>query len=760
MIRHIALLLLVLFCTATKAQDKKVGLVLSGGGASGLAHVGVLKALEENEIQIDYIVGTSIGALVGGYYASGYSPEQIERIVTSDVFRNAADGLDNFEHVFYFKQSNAEADMISWRFDLDSILGTNLPNNFVSSVPIDLGLMRYFAQANAVSGSNFDSLMIPFRCLAANITTKSEKIFDSGQMASAIRASMTYPFFLAPITIDGGVMLDGGLFNNFPYDIMCEEFEVDFIIASNVSSKLSPPTEDNLVSQIKNILIHESNYNTDCSDGIIIQSEVEDIGTFNFNQNEEVIQRGYESTITLIDSIKEKLKDNSSFTIPEKRERFNKKKPELLFDEVNISGIHPIHEKYFRKELYRKKSFFHYDQFERSYMKLASDEKIRSIYPTTFFDAKDSLFKLDLNVKKEKPFRAKFGGVISSKPFSTGFFELEYQALRATGLKLSGNVFFGNFYSSAEGRIRWDIPYRVPFFLEANYTINQYDYFNSRSTFVEEDNTPYILNSENYVEGQIGLPLAMNGRILLGGSYTWQKFNYYQSANFERGDTSDLTEFEGYSTFVKFQMNTLNHKQYATKGSRLEFMVRNIYGDERTTPGTTALDKQYLKSNRSWWVVKGSYEDYFLERNSFRLGLLAEGVYTDHPFFQNYTATALSIPVFEPIPENKTLFQEQYRSLSYIGAGLKTIYTINDKIDFRFEVYVFQPYEAISADQIGKASFGEEIGERSFIGTFTSVYHSRVGPLAFSVNYYDDTSEPISILFHFGYVLFNKKAFD
>jgi len=760
MVRQIALLLLSFFTVALSAQDKKVGLVLSGGGASGLAHIGVLKSLEENRIQVDYIVGTSIGALVGGYYAAGYSPEQIERIVTSESFKNAADGIEDVEHLYYFKQGQLEPSMISWRFDVDSIFGTNLPNNFVSSVPIDLGLMQYFGQANAASGQDFDSLMIPFRCLAANITTKRQKIFDSGQLASAIRASMTYPFFISPITIDGGVMLDGGLFNNFPYDIMCNEFDVDYIIASNVSAKLEPPTEDNLVSQIKNILIRNPNYNMDCVEGIVIDSEVEDIGTFNFNKNEEIISRGYESTNQLIDSIKQGIGQNRTYQIDAKRNKFNQKKPEFIFDDVNISGLHPIHGKYFRKELYRKNMKFNYDEFEHSFMKLASDEKIRSIYPTASFNPEDSLFDLELKVKKEKHFSAKFGGVISSKPFSTGFVELDYQLLQATGLKFSGNVYFGNFYSSAQGRARWDIPFDIPFFLEANYTINQYDYFNSRTTFVEEDDPPYIISSENYAELQLGLPLTMKGRILIGGSYDWQNYNYYQNDEFDRGDTADLTQFEGYSTFLKFQLNTLNHRLYATKGSRIEIMARHIYGDEETTPGSTALNKSFLKATRSWWIFKGSYEDYFFKRNSFRLGLLAEGVYSDHPFFHNYTATALSIPVFEPLPENRTLFQESYRSLSYVGAGLKIIYTINDKLDFRAEGYLFQPYQAIRPDEMGRATFGEEAIDRSFIGTFTTVYHSRVGPLALSLNYYDDTSEPISVLIHFGYIIFNRKAFD
>jgi len=755
----IALLFGLMIVLLLPAQQKKVGLVLSGGGASGLAHVGVLKALEDNQVKVDYIIGTSIGALVGGFYASGYSPDQIEVIVNSPEFRNAAEGIVAKEKLLYLKQDRDDPGMLNWRFNLDSLFETNIPVNFISSVPIDLGLMGFFAQANAASNGNFDSLMIPFRCLAANISTKEQKVFRSGQLASSIRASMTYPFYIAPITIDGGVMLDGGLYNNFPVDLVCEEFDVDYIIASNVSAQLDDPSEDNLVSQVKNILIRESNFQLDCSEGIIIQSEVDDIGTFNFNQNDEIIARGYESTIAAIDSIKLHLNYDTAYDIEEKRNAFRSKIPALKFKEAYIEGLHPVQEKYFRREV-KQDDGFTLQSLEAAYFRLSSDEKVKSLYPTAVFDTATGLYDIYLKAKKEKHFKATFGGVISSKPFSTGFFELKYQNLGATGLQMIGNIYFGNFYSSTEGRIKWEIPFDIPFYLEGNYTVNQFDFFNSRSTFIEEDDPPYIISSENYAEGKIGLPFMTIGKIELGANYTWQNFNYYQSDQFERGDTSDLTEFEGISTFFRFEINTLNHRLYASKGTKLSLMLRNIQGEEHTTPGSTALNKEPLKADRNWWVARGVYEDYFLEKNSFRFGLLIEGVYSDHPFFQNYTATALSIPTFSPIPENLTLFQEEYRALSYLGVGLKTIYTINDKVDFRAEAYGFQPYQAIQRDEMGKAELGEEVIERSVIGTFTMVYHSRVGPLAFSVNYFDDTDQELSLLLHFGYILFNRKAFD
>jgi len=506
------------------------------------------------------------------------------------------------------------------------------------------------------------------------------------------------------------------------------------------------------------MLIRESKFELECTRGIIIQSEVEDIGTFNFFQNEKIISRGYESTVKLIDSIRMQL-GKPEFKVDEKRAAFRKKMPDLRFREAYIDGLHPAQERYFRKDV-GSKDTFDIEALNDAYFRMASDQKIKSLYPTAKFDSASGLYDIYLQAKKEKHFKATFGGVISSKPFSTGFFELKYQNLGATGLQVSGNIYFGNFYSSTEGRIKWEIPFDIPFYLEANYTVNQFDFFNSRSTFIEEEDPPYIISSENYAEVKIGLPFMTKGKIELGANYTWQNFNYYQTDQFERGDTSDLTEFEGISTFIRFELNTLNHRLYASKGERMSVMIRNIQGEEHTTPGSTALGKEPLKADRSWWVARAVYEDYFLERKAFRLGLLVEGVYSDHPFFQNYTATALSIPSFSPIPENLTLFQEEYRALSYLGAGLKTIYTINDRIDFRAEAYAFQPYQAIQRDSEGKAKLGEEVIERSFIGTFTTVYHSRVGPLAFSVNYFDDTDQKLSFLLHFGYILFNRKAFE
>ena len=171
---------------ALSIQDlfsQKIGLVLSGGGSTGVSHIGVLKALEEYNIPIDYIAGTSMGGLVGAFYSAGYSPKEIERLFVSDEFRNWAQGnLDN-KYVYYLREKDETASMIPLKIDLQSIWEVNLPTNLISPSSIDYGLMEYLAPATALSNSNFDSLFIPFRCVASDIISKKNCCNERGPIS-------------------------------------------------------------------------------------------------------------------------------------------------------------------------------------------------------------------------------------------------------------------------------------------------------------------------------------------------------------------------------------------------------------------------------------------------------------------------------------------------------------------------------------------------------------------------------------------------
>ena len=233
---------------------QKVGLVFSGGGASGVSHIGVLKALEEYNIPIDCIAGTSMGALVGGLYAAGYSPQEIEDLFLSQQFKDWAEGKVDSKYEYYLREKRENPSMITFKVEVDTLLETTLPTNLVSPTAVDYGLMKYLAPATAVAENKFDNLFIPYRCVASDIIAKEPVVLKEGDLAKAVRASMAYPFYLSPITYDDKLLFDGGLYNNFPADVLYTEFKPQFVIGSNVSSNFEAPDEDNIVSQIKAII--------------------------------------------------------------------------------------------------------------------------------------------------------------------------------------------------------------------------------------------------------------------------------------------------------------------------------------------------------------------------------------------------------------------------------------------------------------------------------------------------------------------------
>jgi NTE family protein len=206
-----------LFGFSYHSFTQKVCLVLSGGGAKGASHIGVIQALEENNIPIDCIAGVSMGAIIGGMYASGYSTEEMKSILLSDYFLNIVSGKIPEKYKFFMKQESANASWIDFKLNYDSVKASNiLPGNIISSLLMDFEFLELFSPSNAVSANNFDSLMVPLRFIAADIAAKKAVIFRRGDLAVGLRATMTFPFYFKPVRIDGKLMFDGGMYNNFP----------------------------------------------------------------------------------------------------------------------------------------------------------------------------------------------------------------------------------------------------------------------------------------------------------------------------------------------------------------------------------------------------------------------------------------------------------------------------------------------------------------------------------------------------------------
>ena len=299
--------LTIVFLTTFNAEAQKVGLVLSGGGAKGLTHIGVIRALEENNIPIDYITGTSMGAIIGSLYAMGYSPDEMTELLKSDDFQRWSTGEVEQKHMYYFKKNKPTPELINIRLNFKDSLHFKpqiLPTSFVDPVQMNLVFMELYASASAASKQNFDSLFIPFRCIASDIYNKKELVLRKGDLGDAVRASMTFPFMFKPIELNGQLVYDGGIYNNFPTDVMREDFKPDIIIGSVVARNPVQPKENNLMSQLENMIMQKSDYTLPDEQGIIMTFTYNDINLMDFHRTDELSTIGYEKTLEIIDSIK------------------------------------------------------------------------------------------------------------------------------------------------------------------------------------------------------------------------------------------------------------------------------------------------------------------------------------------------------------------------------------------------------------------------------------------------------------------------
>ncbi len=737
---------------------------MSGGGASGLAHIGVLKALEENHIPVDCIAGTSIGSIIGGLYSSGYSPLEIEAMVKNETFANLTKGEMSPKFGYFVRKRDDYASWIKLKLNLNNPFLTNLPTNLINSVPIDFYLMETFAGANAASHYNFDSLMIPFRCVASDIEKKQSVVFRDGDMPSAIRASMSYPFYIRPISIDSALLFDGGLYNNFPTDVMYNEMYPDFIIGSSVTENSLQPNDENLYLQLRNMLMSKSNFNPVCENGVIIQPWA-DVSIFNFESAQRLIDSGYVATIRDMPKIKACILNyENDADLAQKRKAFRERSnhEKLIYDKVVVNSSDKKLANFITKSITKKRETFTLKQLKRQYFRMMADEKIKSAYPTSKIDTATGKFTLFLNAKKDKHLFFDIGGNLSNRPISNFFVGVQYNYIGKIGFTAYANGYLGKLNSSAMGKLRFEFPTKTPFYIEPSVTYSRWDYYKSSALFYDFEKPAYLVQEDFFGELNVGIPVGNIGKLLLtGGASEWQN-KYYQVDQFTKLDTNDVSVFDfGYGQ-LSYQINTLNRKQYATEGTNVFFRIKVLSGIESYYPGSTAKETQLFINGggHDWFNAKLTIDKYVKPVKFFKIGVFGEGVYSSQDFFRNYYASILSAPAFNPIPESQTLFIDDYRAHQYFAGGLKAIATPYKNLDIRFEGYLYQPVYSILKDADGKANYSTPFLYRHFLGMGAVVYHTPVGPLSVGVNYYDKNDNSFSFFFHFGYTIYNKKSID
>ncbi|TWI50474.1 NTE family protein [Pseudomonas duriflava] len=303
--RCIIFCLLILISTASLGENThpKVGLVLSGGAARGLAHIGVLKGLEEQGVHIDAIAGTSMGAVIGGLYAAGYKADEIERIALDMDWQQVLSDQPPRKDIPFRRKQDDRDYLIKQPLSIRDDGTIGLPIGVIQGQNLSMLLERLLVHTS--NTRNFDKLAIPFRAVATDIATGEKIVFSKGHLPRAIRASMAIPAVFAPVEINGRLLVDGGMVDNIPIDV-ARSMGVDRVIVIDIGTPLLKRKQLVTVVDILNqstTLMTRNNSEAQLAtlqvDDILIQPPLAAYDSTAFGNATELIDAGYRATQAL-----------------------------------------------------------------------------------------------------------------------------------------------------------------------------------------------------------------------------------------------------------------------------------------------------------------------------------------------------------------------------------------------------------------------------------------------------------------------------
>lgn len=740
-------------------------MVFSGGAAKGLAHVGVLKALEENEIPIDYIAGTSMGAIVAGCYAAGMSPGQIEEIVTSKAFLDWVNGRFEEGNQYYYFKKEEDPSFVKLNLSLDSTFNFLLNTSLANDLSLNFALAEKLAQPAAIAKNNFDSLFVPLRVVASDIFTQTQVVLDSGALSDALRASQTVPFFYNPIRVGGKYLFDGGVYNNFPVDVVQKTFHPDVIIGCNVSSKVYdkyPYGEDEkLISRsLIYMLLDKSDPAKIPANGVYIQPDLKRFSAFDFAKARALIDSGYAMAMKQMPEIKAKIVlRRTCESVAEMRNRFNNKTTPIKVNSIAFEGFTASQQKYLNRFFKNGKRPLYFKDVQRGYFKLVSDDYFNNVYPSFTFNKMSKDYSFKLSRRQPSNFQINFGGEIATRNISNIYLGINYYSFQKALTHAQFNFATGDFYKSMQIKARFDIPLLGQFYLEPEITLNNWNFFQGNDIIAKKF-SPTVLDRTDRKYGlKVGIPVARQIKAYLQGAYVSNIDQYIDRTVLVSTDTLDQLELHGVRLGAGMSFSSLNRKQYPSAGKAFAISVNYFSLLEEYKPGNTSVTQTSGRANQSWLQGKITVEQY-IRKGIYSSGYLLEGAFSNQPTFSNYFGTIINAPAFNPLQDSRTLLLKNFRAFNYVAGGWRNVFSIRRNLDFRLEGYVFKPLQAIVEDGTQHAKVEQQIQQIYLAGMANLVLHSTVGPISLSVNYYDDPNRQLAVLLHVGFLLFNKTSLE
>lgn len=769
--KRISIVISFFFILINSLQAQRVGLVLSGGGAKGAAHIGVIKAFEENEIPIDYITGTSIGAIIGSLYAMGYTPDEMLQLMLSKEFGYWQTGTVEDDYMYYFRKPDPTPEMAHFSIDMsDSLqIKTNfLPQSLINPIQMNQAFMALYAQATAKAAWNFDNLFVPFRCIGSDIYNKKPVIFKNGDLGEAVRISMTFPLFFKPVWKDSVPMFDGGIYDNFPVKTMKEDFHPDFIFGVALSTGKSKPS-NNPYNQIETMIMQETNYEVDEEDGMIIRFNMPDVSLLDFQKANEIMEMGYKRTMSLIDSIKGRVHRKMPLdSLNLRRKQYKESLPPLVFKNIYITGVSESQQKYIESQLHRDiNQEFSMEEFKRAYFKMLAYSKIKEIVPKAIYNRVNKTFDLHLYITMSDEINIGLGGNISSHQANQLYLGLGYRYLGRYAADMNADFQVGNSFSGVMLNGRMYLQTRIPTYINWQGVFSYKRYSESQSLFYEDVVPAFIKQHELYMKLKLGFPFLNRAKAEIGFGYGQLNDYYYQNTEVSFADRDyEHSRYNLFSGSLNIEQNSLSTKVYPISGVKRSLNAQYITGTKKYKPNVATEPTE--NNTHSWLQMKAHWEQYHELSKLFNLGYTGELVLSSKNLMENYTASILQAPAFTPTPHSTIVFNEAFRANQYAALGVSPVLKLGKFVHFRLDLYGFLPlYEIKKHTEVLENNYvmtlpyyGKFLDSFKYMGEAAFVVHLPFTSISLYANGYSYPSKNFNFGINIGYLLFNQKLLD
>lgn len=762
MLRKIGSFVVWLLLAAAPVSARKVGVVMSGGGAKGLYHIGVLEALEENGIPIDCVAGTSMGSIIAAMYAAGYSPAEMRAIVSSGVVKEWVSGrIDPNRYMSYYRQLGSNPSFLSVRANLGNPAGerVKVPTNLISSTQVDLALTELFAPATAAAQGDFDRLMVPFLCVASDMNHRRPVVMRSGDLSLAVRSSMSIPLVFKPMAIDSMLLYDGGIYDNFPWKPLDAEFAPDLIVGSICTAGNTPPSEDsNLFDQAFMLAMQDTDYTLPAERSVTIRRAV-GVNMLDFDQAEAIMDAGYEDAMAVMPQLLEKVGERRDSTwYAERRRAFREKCPALYFDNYELDGLKPEQRDYIRDFLHMDRRTpgvqrpMRFPELRDNLFELLADGNFTMDFSRVRYDSVSGRYTFGTTFGIRPSFKITIGGNISSTAFNQAYLGVGYHWIGRVSQRLGADLYLGPLYTWGVFGGRTDFYAIEPVFIDYSYNFSvsnfRHGYFGNVTRI---RNAEQVKSSESFLSLGIGMPLTHRSVFVLranGGHVNYR----YDSDDFFADDT-DHSRFSFFGLRAGIARNTLDKFLYPRRGSELYLSAIFVTGRDKYSPYNA--EDFISREDRRWFGGRFTWNKFFdmPQCSWFSFGLNADAVYTNHPSFRTRTATLMSMPEYAPVSHARMVFMPDYRASRFVAGGVMPTFDLMPDFFFRTGFYAMFR-EKRDFNPLGGAD------ERwHYIAEASLVYHTPIGPVSLSLTKYDLKNwKNMYLTFNFGYAIFAPKG--